>query len=628
MPQKRNSGSHNLLVEGKSSKWSKLGQHCFLIFFNSVLLGTVFVVAQETETSLTDYKSYSVSIAATIVTLWATVSFLTDKSAVKISPQDTLVCLYLCFLGIRIAFTENFNFDYGWLVCVWAAYIAIRHLSSKTSIIDVPLVCGILLISMFCESFWVLSQVMGRTPSLNDNFPATGTFHNPGPMGIYLSSFLPIVIAMGSQNVFSNLTRYIRLASLLVASLMFVAIIVSQSRSAWMGLGISALIALLSNRHRLYQLIIHLTGRTRAKILVCSAVVSVLVLLYLVLQLKKESAFGRVLVWKTGCSMSLDKPVFGLGIGKVSDFYLRYQMKYFENNRLNSAEATFADKVDSLFNGALQTMAEQGIVGLSLWTGIFLLALWPLIRSLQAGDGSLALSDPICILSHSVVIILVASNFSYAFETPNIVLALVAFIAVLTTMRKDLQFISVKSRNVGFLMTFIGLFLGYISTKVVDQYVIKREVQRISYINTSNRAKIHLLDSLDRIYPLERAILASLGKFQSLDGKYDESIQTLNKAHVLRYDPFTSSTLGINHQHLGQFDIAEKHINNSLRMIPNRMYPRYLLAKLYLAKGDFEKTDSMAKDILQMPIKIESEATRQMKLEAKFLLADKQIKRE
>lgn len=76
---------------------------------------------------------------------------------------------------------------------------------------------------------------------------------------------------------------------------------------------------------------------------------------------------------------------------------------------------------------------------------------------------------------------------------------------------------------------------------------------------------------------------------------------------------------------LGKHEEAEKCFIKSLHMLPCRMYPHYLLAKLYLdpAFKDEKKFLTEAYFIRDMVPKIRSQATDEMKEEINRLLTNK-----
>jgi len=77
---------------------------------------------------------------------------------------------------------------------------------------------------------------------------------------------------------------------------------------------------------------------------------------------------------------------------------------------------------------------------------------------------------------------------------------------------------------------------------------------------------------------------------------------------------------GDNYTALEGYPQAIQHYQKAYDMIPNRLYPHYLLAKMYEKQENFTKAKQEATIILQMPVKIPSIATYQIREEMKELL--------
>ena len=84
--------------------------------------------------------------------------------------------------------------------------------------------------------------------------------------------------------------------------------------------------------------------------------------------------------------------------------------------------------------------------------------------------------------------------------------------------------------------------------------------------------------------------------------------------------------IGKNCQALGNYEEAEKWFIRSTHRLPNRIYPYYLLAKLYAECPDFfprEKLEWAVRMVLEKEAKVESTAIKQMREEVKELLDEK-----
>ena len=84
--------------------------------------------------------------------------------------------------------------------------------------------------------------------------------------------------------------------------------------------------------------------------------------------------------------------------------------------------------------------------------------------------------------------------------------------------------------------------------------------------------------------------------------------------------------IGKNYQALGKYEEAEEWFIRSTHRLPNRIYPYYLLAKLYAEHLDIfprEKLEWAARMVLEKEAKVQSTAIRQMREEVKKLLNEK-----
>lgn len=78
---------------------------------------------------------------------------------------------------------------------------------------------------------------------------------------------------------------------------------------------------------------------------------------------------------------------------------------------------------------------------------------------------------------------------------------------------------------------------------------------------------------------------------------------------------------------LSQFQLAEKYYKKSINFPPNRIYPYYLLAKLY-AEPQFrqpEKFKKMADKVLYKKPKVYSKAIEEMREEIKNIAKERHL---
>jgi O-antigen ligase len=154
----------------------------------------------------------------------------------------------------------------------------------------------------------------------------------------------------------------------LAAPLAAWALVVSQTRSAWVGALVGMAVVAVLRAPRLLWLV---GGATLAVLVLRPAALTPR------LTIGDDSSRDRYYMWQAGIDMILDKPVFGQGPGMILLSYPRYRWP----------EATHP-RQPHLHNNPLQVAAERGLPGLAFflwWAGAAFLAA---LRESRAGDGS------------------------------------------------------------------------------------------------------------------------------------------------------------------------------------------------------------------------------------------------
>ena len=111
--------------------------------------------------------------------------------------------------------------------------------------------------------------------------------------------------------------------------------------------------------------------------------------------------------------------------------------------------------------------------------------------------------------------------------------------------------------------------------------------------------------------------------FLSMDVVCITSNRILQEAERISCDPMILNVIGKNYKALKRYEEAEHWFLRSTHRLPGRIYPYYLLAKLY-AEPDFRKPDKleqMVEIVLTKEPKIQSSAIREMRDEVKKLIS-------
>ena len=109
-------------------------------------------------------------------------------------------------------------------------------------------------------------------------------------------------------------------------------------------------------------------------------------------------------------------------------------------------------------------------------------------------------------------------------------------------------------------------------------------------------------------------------------GEWQASTDLLKEAMKVSSDAMILNIIGKNFQAMGQPKVAEHWFIRSTHRLPNRIYPYFLLAKLYAEHPDVfpkEKLEWAARMVLEKEAKVQSTAIRQMREEVKKMLEEK-----
>ena len=409
-----------------------------------------------------------------------------------------------------------------------------------------------LIVAGMVEAVWGLLQVYGYEPSGHSLYALTGSFYNPGPYSGFLAMCVPL--ALHEWLVRKGIWKHL---ALLAMVLMLVVLPSGMSRSAWL----AAIVA------SCYVFGMH----CREKVCRYWKFFGVGGLLLVVLGVgayhwKKDSADGRLLMWKVATLAVKEHPWQGVGWEQVAGAYGDAQERYFASGAATEQEAHVAGAPEYVFNEYLQVAMAWGVPALcgilSLVVGCFYLG----CRGRMFGVCGALLS------------LGVFSFSSYPFQFMEFI---VAFLALLVAC-------AMGYRKIWMLVWVSGLGIGV-------------------YL-AENRPTKNAHRMFDQAHALHKA------------GEWQASTELLEETMKISSDAMILNIIGKNCQAQGEYEEAEDWFIRSTHRLPNRIYPYYLLAKLYSEHpGQFgkEKLDWAIRMVLEKEPKVESTAIRQMREEVK-----------
>ena len=390
------------------------------------------------------------------------------------------------------------------------------------------------------ESVWTIVQMLrDGLGTYRYPFIVSGSFHSPAPFGALLAVGLAVAVASvvrlrKEKDLFSRIQYALSLATLLPGAVM---LIVSRSRTAWVGL-LVALMFLLLRETRFKEWI-----RQRRGVAV-AAVVVVLVAGAVMFKIKPDSAIGRFHVWHMECRAIAAHPWTGVGFDHVLKAYGDAQSDYFQEAERPAVIVRVADSPVYVFNEYLKFGMAWGIGGLLLSIAVAAWVVWRLFRKRS-------------VLAYGA---LVYAIFAFAsFPLSVVQLKLLGTFLLTVAMAPE------RERRTGWLVAMWGIAFCVCVFAAVRAYPAekaRREAERIW--RSSLLLELDTDSAYARLAPLYEYLqdnpryLYQIGCLLHHTGAFQESNRILQQGADRSCDPAFHTMMAENYRALGDLEAAEK----------------------------------------------------------------------
>ena len=448
----------------------------------------------------------------------------------------------------------------------------------------------IIALAVFCTYELLLgyTQLFGNWGSIKGQESVVASFSGSGPFGCFLSICSSLFVAVYSKDK----KPYVRIPSLVLVILCLILMACTLSRAAMISFAASILFLAMKREHaasmirkcRIYLLLIVTLMGAGA---------------YMI---KKPSADGRILMARVGLRVMKDNGLKGVGLGKYSGEYGKAQADFFshyggENLRMVADSPAFG------FNEYLRIGIEAGALSMLLFTGMVIM-------------GTLSAYRKNSIWCYPLVSISLFACFSYPFEVGALTLLMMVFLASASCG---------SGRHVtGYVFHFL-LFIafGYVYYSRYSSVNTGFSGSGLSLIERfcGNRHKqyyVHDYSVLqDGLY--DEKLLFLIGQSLNRSAEYEKSDSVLSLGTEISSDPMFWNVMGNNSLAQGRYRQAESRYRHAFMMVPNRLYPLYLLARLYHEEGDTARFLEMADRVETFIPKVESVNTERLRSEIREL---------
>ena len=447
-----------------------------------------------------------------------------------------------------------------------------------------------------------LRQVFGFEASGHALYALTGSFFNPGPYAGYLAMALPVCLY--EYLCIERERAWRRYVAGGVGLLLLCVLPATMSRSAWLAAGVSCLwvYGCLAGWGKRLQKV---WEKKSWRLLAAAVGICLLVCLagMLLFSLKPDSARGRLFMWRMSARAVAEKPWSGYGLGNFSAAYGEAQAGYFAAGGYTEWEERVAGSPEYAFNEYVQSAVEMGI---PLTLGLV---------ALLVGCGYVGWWKHRYGVCGALLSLGVFAFSSYPLQLPVFLVTGVCLLAACLLG---------KSRKVWWIFALCVAAAG--GGRLSGDRAVVEACREWANARTLYHAGAYGVaeEEYKQLYPLLRgraSFLFEYGHGLHKQGKYEASNRVLEEAAKHSCDPMIWNIRGKNHQALGNGKEAEQCFLHAMHLLPGRIYPYYLLAKLYASAGyrHPEKLEEMKHLVRCKEPKVPSMAIREMREEVERL---------
>ncbi len=532
-----------------------------------------------------------------------------------------LMAMIVALFGIEYFMTDDASIyvNYYLIIQFFVFYLLARLLfmvSQKWMLLIV-----ISFISFLCvkESVLGVTQLFGHRSSNHYLYALTGSFKNPGPYGGFLAICISLLSAfyLKTKDSPGNLIYiFFHWVSLIAAFIAFIILPSTQSRSAILALVCSIILLAFgtkSIKNKIKSII------KKHGLLLLLGVTILVVGAYL---FKKPSADGRLFMDKICIKAICENGWRGAGLGHFGGAYGTAQANYFKKQIdekgkddldwrvINEHDRITADCPDNAYNEYLFIGVEAGPIAMLLFIGIIISAI---IISFKRGT----------IWCYGMTAFAVFALFSYPLHVKQFQIIFPIILAACVSDRqqnaedqsgdKEESFFKNKYNLAGIItmVVFLLSLSTFIIVKLPEVRLYKQSEAAWKKAERWHKMEYYeyAVEDCDTLFPYMKhdyRFLFAYGQSLNKTGNYEKSDSILKLGTEISSDPMFWNVMGNNSLAKGNYREAEERYKQAFYMVPNRIYPLFLLTKLFDEENDSVRFTEMAEKVQSFSSKIKS----------------------
>lgn len=544
-----------------------------------------------------------------LLTILSYLSFLLLKNKVKLSQKysEVFYLFFIIYVVIKSICTYTFDaISISYLGFSFILYCGIKNLSSENKIS----ICSKILV-------WSIGTILGAYLIfaayhyfLENGALTNFIIPNASIFSILLASQIAFILPLVLYYQNRRATLKIVLLPLLIVIILSIFLLTcTKGRAGWIGF----ILALVYIAYQ-YQPILRIK-----KAIIFLSLSLIILLGFLLSSYKSDSSAGRILIYKISGEIFKENWLWGIGHGQFKVQYNLYQAKYFASHNIDSKEAMLADNSYYAFNDYFQVFIENGLIGF-LILGAILFFLYIQFKNTKTNNDNkhlfiASIASLICIVS--------GSFFSYPLHVFPLMVQAILCVALLNSFPTSYKSQVCLPEKLGIFSKVILVLICvlllihysyYVNYKIKSDHAFK--LNRIGYKHKS----LKIYQELNKYYIREDNALYLYAQQLYYSNQLLPAKMVLKDAkNIYSSNEVYKLSASIENE-LYNFEQAEKDYKTAIYMVPNRMAGRNNLLDFYLERKDTTQAIYWANSIVNMPVKIPSQRTKNMKQKANKIL--------
>jgi O-antigen polymerase len=539
-----------------------------------------------------------------LVSILSIIQFIKGKIIRTYKISEIVFTLFVIYLILKNLLTDNFDISsLIYFLFILTLYYSLKVFFIENSISDSEKILKrtIAITFLIYLLFAIYHFYIQKETLTNFYIPNKSIFSIS--LAAQIAFILPLCYKKGNKSFWVNWFFII----VLIGAVVLLGL--TNGRAGWLGL-------LLAVVYIAYQ---YLFNQKIKKIILYLLLPFLTLVFALLFWYKSDSSSGRMLIYKVSAGMVKDNWLWGIGNGQFKVQYNQYQAAYFATHNIGSKEALLADNTFFAFNDFLQAVIENGVIAfLALIVILFLLIAQIKNTITNAGNKHLFTAA-----TASLICIATGSLFSYPLQIFPVIVQATLCIAIINSFpaaaKQQINLSEIGNKIAKSFLLLISILLVVHFCFYYSYKFKSNEAFHLKRAGFKQRA-IKQYAALNTSYITDGDALYSYAQELYYSNQLQLAKEVINKAKRYYSSNDVYKLSAAIEAELQNYIQAEKDYKTAVYMVPNRMISRKNLLDFYLERKDTTNAIYWANSIINMPVKINSEITRNMQQKIKEIL--------